>query len=107
MASAFAPVHTTVVGVFNDLAHARDAIDGLRRAGFRDDRIGLLGPDWRPAGDTEPLGGVAGLTVAVARTTRVGPAVAGGVLVTVFTSDAGGLAGGLSGAGFTEEDSQW
>jgi hypothetical protein len=39
-----APVHTMVVGVFDDPAHARTAVEDLRRAGFGDDLIGFHTP---------------------------------------------------------------
>jgi len=38
------PVHTTVVGVFDDEAHARAAVEDLREAGFMAKQIGYLGP---------------------------------------------------------------
>jgi len=50
-----APVHTTVVGVFDDVARARAAVDDLRRAAFGDDHISLLGPGC-PAGGAEECG---------------------------------------------------
>ena len=34
----------TVVGVFEDRQHANMAIDELKRAGFRDDQIGIVMP---------------------------------------------------------------
>src|SRR4051812_18845349 len=35
----------TVIGVFADRDRARAAVEDLRRAGFRDDQIGLVGRD--------------------------------------------------------------
>jgi hypothetical protein len=43
-----APVHTTVVGVFDDQAGARTAVEDLRRAGFADACIGLYAPGCGP-----------------------------------------------------------
>ncbi|MBO0697800.1 MAG: hypothetical protein J2P46_05365 [Zavarzinella sp.] len=40
-----APLHTMVIGVFDNTAHARAAVEDLRRAGFRDDQIGFLSPE--------------------------------------------------------------
>ena len=48
-----APVHTTVVGVFDDQAHARAAVEALRQAGFADKLVKLLGPRTRRAGIKE------------------------------------------------------
>lgn len=42
------PIHTLVVGVFNDTHHARLAIDELRRAGFGDDQIDCTSGGPRP-----------------------------------------------------------
>jgi hypothetical protein len=54
-AARTAPVHTTVVGVFDDLARARAALEELRRAGFGDNHIGFFGPGCAP-GDSEECG---------------------------------------------------
>lgn len=42
------PVHTLVVGVFDDAALARAAADDLCRAGFSDDRVECICPGARP-----------------------------------------------------------
>jgi hypothetical protein len=47
-----APVHTTVVGVFDDAARARAAVEDLRRAKFAARRIRFLGPKSRKPGKT-------------------------------------------------------
>jgi hypothetical protein len=131
MATAHAtPIHTMVVGVFDNLAHARAAIEDLRRAGFRDGQIGFLArsTDRRPGTDTDDfnsaegagvgaavgasLGGVAGLTLAAAAFPPTGPAVLGGALAAFLTSvaggaAAGGLLGAVVGAGYTDEDHRW
>ena len=43
-----APVHTMVVGVFDDAAHARAAAADLRTAGFSDDCVCFIAPGARP-----------------------------------------------------------
>jgi hypothetical protein len=131
MATAHAtPIHTMVVGVFDDLGHARAAIEDLRRAGFRDGQIGFLARSTERAPGTDPedfnavegagvgaavgagLGGVAGLTLAAAALTPIGPALLGGALATFLTSvaggaAAGGLLGAVAGAGYTDDDHRW
>jgi hypothetical protein len=42
------PIHTLVVGVFDDMHHARLAIAELRRAGFVDDQIDCTSSGARP-----------------------------------------------------------
>ncbi|MBY0229074.1 MAG: general stress protein, partial [Gemmataceae bacterium] len=37
--------HGTAVGVFDDLAHATEAIEALRQRGFPDDAIGFVALD--------------------------------------------------------------
>ena len=43
-----APVHTMVVGVFDDATHARAAANDLQAAGFRDDCVCFIAPGSRP-----------------------------------------------------------
>ena len=43
-----APVHTLVVGVFDDTAKARAALDELQRAGFEEDEIDCVCGGARP-----------------------------------------------------------
>jgi hypothetical protein len=120
------PIHTTVVGVFEDQGHALAAATDLRRAGFSNDQIAFLGPDLRPAIEPRPerpglendpthtrweegagLGAAAGasvgsglgLAIAAGLLSPIGPAVAGGVLVTwLATMGAGAAAGTVVGA---------
>jgi hypothetical protein len=47
--SATAPIHTTLVSVFDDPTHARAALEDLRRSGVSDDQIGFAAPGARPA----------------------------------------------------------
>lgn len=131
MASAVtAPVHTTVIGVFDYLADARAAVEDLRRAGFADKQIGFIGPDRRaaekpkdPESNVEEgagigaavgaaAAGVAGLAVAAGLLTPIGPAIAGGALIAWLAglgagAAAGAAIGSLIGLGIPEEDARW
>lgn len=124
-----APVHTTVVGVFDNHARARVAVEDLRRAGFPDDRIGFMGPEpGAPVGravDHDPAeaagvgaavgaaaGGAAGLVVAAAMFTPIGPVVLGGALATWLATvgvgvTAGAALGALVGFGLPEHEARW
>jgi hypothetical protein len=117
---------TTIVGVFDDRMRADRAVDELRRAGFRDDQIGVAmrydaGDDM--AGDATAaittdadeskagtgaiagilgglgLGALAGLGVLSGVIPVVGPAIAGGTLGIILSNAAVGAGvGGLVGA---------
>ncbi len=101
----------TVLGIFEDQGHARQALQALRRAGFRDDQLGLAAREWiadapdaaqvelqQTAGEGAvkgaavggSLGAIAG-AVAVGLIPGVGPVLAGGLL-------AGALGGAALGA---------
>src|SRR5206468_7270368 len=104
----------TAVGVFPGYAEARRAIDALRRAGYRDDQIGVIGPHedaahekrtglpndpththWEEgAGIGAAAGGLAGLglgaAVAAGLMSPLGPVVAGGTLVALIASAGAG-----------------
>src|SRR3989442_347109 len=89
---------SVAVGVFSELAQARQAIDELRRAGFNDDEIGFL----TRAGTIEPegelgagiVGGAAELVIVGAGMGVVagilipalGGAVVGGAVVSILGS---------------------
>jgi hypothetical protein len=116
------PRETTVVGVFDGFAEARRAVDALRRAGCRDDQIGVIGPEsggdagvphkhhtglandpththWEEgAGIGAAAGGAAGLgiglAVAAGLISPLGPVVAGGALVALLASAGTGAAVG-------------
>jgi hypothetical protein len=125
---------STVVGVFDDRLQADRAVDELRRAGFRDDQIGVAMR--YDAGDaavsdvaeTEGshagtgavtgvvaglgLGALAGLGVLSGVIPVVGPAIAGGTLGVVLSNAAagagvGGLVGALAGAGVPEDEAHY
>jgi hypothetical protein len=112
--------HPIQVGVFPGYAEARRAVEELRKAGFRDDQLGVLGPDLgdltpvenRAGLPNDPLGthweegaglgaaagataGVGlGLAVAAGLLPPVGPVVAGGTLVALLASAGAGAATG-------------
>jgi hypothetical protein len=123
-----------VVGVFDDAARARDAIDALRSAGFDRDDVSLLMPDRDrgnggrvpdPGGTKAPegagtglvaggvLGGLAGWLVGVGALTipGVGPFIAAGALGTALLGAAvgggvGAIAGALVGMGIPEDEAK-
>jgi hypothetical protein len=126
----------TAIGVFPGYTETRRAVEALRHAGFRDDQIGVLGPEDRAAlGERSGLpndptytrweegsgigaaaGGLAGLglgaAVAAGLVSPIGPVVAGGALVALIASAGTGAAigtvvGGLAGLGVPEEDARW
>lgn len=114
--------HPILVGVFPGFAEARRAVEQLRRAGFRDDQLGVLGPDRSEAPPPEersglpndPLGtrweegagiGAAagatagaglGLAVAAGLLPPLGPVIAGGTLVALLASAGAGAAAGTA-----------
>jgi hypothetical protein len=115
---------SVVVGVFQDLAHARQAIDELRRAGFNDDEIGFLTRTGtiepenvqgaRIATDTVEGGLIGGALGAVAALLipGFGPAIAGGILITTLSgaaigAAAGSIIGSLTGMGVPEEEARF
>jgi uncharacterized protein (TIGR02271 family) len=125
--------HSTIVGVFQDQHQARQAVDELRRAGFREDQIGVVGPDGTTTGGTK-VGSDEGTSTAVGAATGVaagagvgalwalgiaanvlpaiGPVISGGILASVLASAAGaaaagGIVGALVGFGLSEEDAHY
>jgi hypothetical protein len=123
-------------GVFPGYAEARRAVEALRQAGFRNDQIGVIGPDDRASGvppaeptDDSPAtragegaglgaaaGGLAGLglgtAVAVGLISPLGPVVAGGTLVALIASTGGGAAvgaalGAMAALGLPEDEANW
>jgi hypothetical protein len=125
----------TIVGVFDDRQQADRAVDELRRAGFRDDQIGVawrheggefeVGESSEATGETRAgtgaaagalaglgLGAVAGIGVLSGVIPVIGPAIAGGTLGVILANAAagagiGGLVGALAGAGIPEEEAQY
>jgi hypothetical protein len=122
-----------VVGVFDDYRQAEEAIRELRRAGFRDDEIGILSRTvqtsetgivndpthscWEEgAGIGAAAGAVTGtglgLAVAAGLIPGVGQAIMGGALAALLASAGAGAAvgtvlGALIGLGIPEEESQF
>jgi hypothetical protein len=118
---------STIVGVFDDRQQADRAVDELRRAGFRDDQIGVAmrydAGDTTGAGATDAadasgaddghagtgaitgvltglgLGALAGFGVLSGVIPIIGPAIAGGTLGIILSNAAAGASvGGLVGA---------
>jgi hypothetical protein len=126
---------STIIGVFEDRQQADRAVDELRRAGFRDDQIGVAmrydegefeGEDAVDSAEgtragtgavTGALAGLgfgalAGLGVLSGVIPVIGPAIAGGTLGIILTNAAagagiGGLVGALAGAGIPEDEAHY
>jgi uncharacterized protein (TIGR02271 family) len=124
---------STVVGVFEDRTNADRAVSELRKAGFRDDQIGVAmrhsdasdetattPVDYSEAGSGAltgalagmGLGALAGLGVLAGVIPVVGPAIAGGTLGVILSNAAAGagiagLAGALIGHGVPEEEANY
>jgi uncharacterized protein (TIGR02271 family) len=115
MTKATTGQRSTVVGVFNNHAEAERAVADLKRAGFREDEISLVGKDekgvTRTEGNKAGTGAATGAAVgagAAALTSLgitfgiipvIGPVLALGPLAAALLSAAGGAAaGGLIGA---------
>jgi uncharacterized protein (TIGR02271 family) len=124
---------TTIVGVFADQSHANQAVDELRKAGFREDQIGFTGR-WDEGETTDTmtteegsqagtgaivgalagagLGGLVGLGIIAGMIPAIGPVIAGGTLAAILANAAGGaaiggLVGALTGAGIPEEEAHY
>jgi uncharacterized protein (TIGR02271 family) len=123
---------STVVGVFEDHSHAQQAIHELKRAGFREDQIGITARrDEATADDVDEgegsyaaeggvtglatgagLGALWGLGIVAGVLSPIGPAIAGGALAAVLTSAAAGaaaagLTGALIGLGIPKEEAEF
>lgn len=127
---------STVIGVFKDRGQAQQAVSELKRAGFREDQIGVTAPGdgdgdgHATRGKTETQGthasqgAVAGLTagagvgalwglgIVAGVVPAIGPAIAGGTLAAILSSAgagaaAAGLAGTLIGFGIPEEEAEY
>ena len=122
----------TIVGVFEDRAHAQQAINDLKRAGFRDDQIGVTSRDAARTGDGDGddgdnyaaeggmtglatgagIGALWGLAVVSNVLPGIGPAIVGGTLAAILSSAAAGaaaagLAGMLIGLGIPREEAEF
>jgi hypothetical protein len=111
---------TVLIGVFATRPQAEHFVAELKRAGFRDDQIGVAAPG--PAETEHPvedsavggalaggaLGMFAGLALALGMIPGVGPVLVGGALAGILGgaavgAAAGGLLGALIGLGIPEE----
>jgi uncharacterized protein (TIGR02271 family) len=125
--------HSTVIGVFENRRDAERAIDELRKAGFRENQIGIVARDSEGKMTTEKaaekgtragtgavagavagagVGGLVGLGILTGVIPVVGPIIAGGALATILANAAGGaviagVAGALIGLGIPEEDARY
>lgn len=122
----------TIVGVFADRTQAHQALQELRRAGFRDDQLGLMASGESDYGTkaTDPsdtyaaeagaagmaagagVGALWGLGIAAGVLPAIGPAIAGGTLAAILSSAAAGaatagLAGTLIGLGIPKEEAEY
>jgi uncharacterized protein (TIGR02271 family) len=120
-----------VVGVFKERDRAQQAVDELKRAGFRDDQIGVAGrgdKDWRGGIEEQGsyaeegaatgaiagagIGGLWALGIAAGFLPAIGPVIAGGILASILASAATGaavgvVAGALIGMGIPEEEAEY
>jgi uncharacterized protein (TIGR02271 family) len=125
--------HSTVVGVFENREQAQKAVNELRRAGFREDEIGVITHDREGTtaetaaedrGTHAAAGAAAGaatgagvgalwaLGIVAGVLPAVGPVIAGGILASVLasaagTAVAGGIVGALIGLGIPEEEAHY
>lgn len=129
---ATATIHETTIGVFATREAADRAVADLKKAGYSDDQIGMVGKDARGntvkidtdgkthAGEGMAIGAAAGAATGAALGVGilagvlpvVGPVLALGTLGTVLLNAAGGaaaagLAGALIGWGIPEDDAKY
>jgi hypothetical protein len=124
----------TVVGVFSDRTQAQQAMEELRRAGFRNDQLGLMASgesDYGTGASDDDgsetyaaeggatglaagagVGALWGLGIAAGVLPAIGPAIAGGTLAAMLSSAvagaaAAGLTGTLVGLGIPKEEAEY
>jgi hypothetical protein len=122
----------SAVGVFHTASSAQAALHELRRAGFRDDQIGVVSPGHEGANGTKAkdtgshmaegagigvaagagVGALWALGIVAGFLPAIGPAVAGGIFASVLASAAGGaaiagIAGALVGLGIPEHEAAY
>jgi len=123
----------TVVGVFESRAEADRAVAELRRAGFREDQIGVVARDDKGnvtttgadeggsyvgegaavgAAAGAGIGGLVGLGLMAGVIPAIGPIIAAGTLGTILANAAGGaaiagIAGALVGMGIPKEEAEY
>jgi hypothetical protein len=123
--------HLIIVGSFENLTQAEQAIKALRDAGFQNEQIGFVvrnsadivagplpDPEAEIATDTAGgaisggiLGGIVG-AVAALLIPGIGPAIAGGILAATISgilvgATAGGIIGALTGMGVPQEEAEY
>lgn len=118
---------STVVGVFENDADARRAVNELESMGFNADQIGYAGHSKEGVSDDQAtnvaggaasgavgggvIGGVLG-ALAAGLIPGIGPIVSAGILTATLVgagagAAAGGLLGGLTGLGVSEDDAKY
>ncbi len=127
----------TVVGVFHDRAQAQQAVNELKRLGFDETQVGVVGPGsdndnmiptdaGLDSGDNTyasegaisglatgaGVGALWGLGILAGVLPAIGPAIAGGTLAAILSSTAAGaaaagLGGALIGLGFSKEEAEY
>lgn len=122
---------SSVVGVFENHSQAQRAVDDLRRAGFREDQIGVATQDRSRTGTDDTtddsnagtgavtgalagagLGAAWGIGILAGLLPAIGPVIAGGTLAAILASAglgaaAAGIAGLLIGMGIPEEEANY
>jgi len=121
----------TIVGIFRDRSRAQEAVRALKNAGFRDNQIGVLSPGHdaeSPSLDQATnskvaegslIGAATGagagalwaLGISAGVLPVIGPAVAGGLLMSILASaggaaTAGTIVGGLVGLGIPDDEAR-
>jgi len=125
--------HRVAVGVFSSHDRAQQAVNELRRMGFREDQIGVAGKhteDITGASSVEDtakksgaglatgvatgagLGALWGLGIVAGVLPAIGPAIAGGTLATILSSAGAGAAalgivGALTGLGLSSDEATY
>lgn len=119
----------TVVGAFTDATQARQAVNALKEAGYREDQIGVVsqqadGSTSAGKGDKVEEGAMAGaatgaglgalwgLGILAGVIPGIGTAIAGGTLGVLLSSAAAGAAaagigGALAGMGVSDDDAKY
>jgi len=122
----------TVVAAFENRQQAQQAVEELRRKGFRDDEIGIVAQDTQKGesattdektghAETRAIAGAVagagvgtlwGLGIMAGLLPAIGPVIAGGTLAAILASAAtgaaaAGLAGALIGLGIPEEEARY
>jgi hypothetical protein len=115
------PQTTALIATFRDREMADHYVGDLKRAGFQDEEIGMIGSHEEQLGKVEEgsvagaiSGGAVGAMAGAAATgliPGVGPVIAGGILTGVLGgaavgATAGGVLGGLIGLGVPKDEAE-